>query len=121
MKNLKNIALLLTMSLVMLSCQEDEAPPQAPAIAEFEGVYVTETSHWGEYFSPLVITQEGKLFIAEHEIVFEFDELTGQLIFDSHEIKNTTAKGNIVFTKKVDGRLQFGGTINPRPQDGPVS
>ena len=107
MQNLKNIALLLIMSLVILSCQQDEVPPQAPAIAEFEGVYVTATSHWGEYFSPLVITQEGKLFIAEHEIVFEFDELTGGLIFDSHEIKNTTAKGNIVFTKNVDGRLQF--------------
>jgi hypothetical protein len=42
-------------------------------VAEWAGVY------WGAYYSHLIITTEGKLLIAEHEIDFEFHEAENRL------------------------------------------
>lgn len=123
MKTSKTLLLLLVLSLAFFSCEKTEVTPdvQLPAITKWAGTYTTATQWWGTYYSPMVITDEGKLFIAEHEIEFEFDEVTNQLSFGWHDIKAQRAKGSITFSEKVDGRLQFSGSINPRAQDGPVS
>jgi len=120
MKNLRNTLSLLFLSILILSCEKNEEVPAVPALAEWANVYNAETQWWGGYYSPLVITAEGKLFISEHEIEYEFDASEKRLTFDWHDIKDYRAKGNIVFSMKVDGRMEFSGSINPRAQDGPV-
>ena len=125
MKTLRIVPMLLLLtSVFLISCEDEEVAPPAPpppAISVWEGVYVTETSFWGTYYSPLVVTSEGTVFIAEHEIQFTFDETSNVLTFDWHDIKNQRAKGTITFSAKNDGRFQFAGSINPRAQDGPVT
>jgi hypothetical protein len=120
MKKLKITLSLLFISILIFSCEKNEDDPPLPSITEWANIYNTETQWWGAYYSPLVITADGKLFIAEHEIEFEFDVSENRLTFDWHDIKEYRAKGNIVFSKKVDGRMEFSGSINPRAQDGPV-
>ncbi len=86
-------------------------------IGKFAGLYKTMTHWWGEYFSPLIVYPNGRVTLAGMEIIYSFDPDKRQLTFDWQTISGTIAKGNITFIK---GTEDFSGTINPRPQDGPV-
>lgn len=82
--------------------------------------YNTSTHWWGGFFSPLIIHNNDTLDIAGQRLNFDYDSLTNRLTFDWQDIKDTKAKGDIVFSS--NGTLfNFSGSINPRPQDGPVS
>jgi hypothetical protein len=87
----------------------------------WQGSYVTETQWWGAYFSPLVIEEDGKMYIADTEIDFTFDPVNEKLSFDWHEIKTTKALAEITFSEQTWKTPEFSGRIRPRPQDGWVS
>ena len=86
----------------------------------YDGVFVTETQWWGQYFSLLEIEKTGEVSIAGTDIEYTYDHSTQTLSFDWHEIKTTQAKGKVVLFGLDEDRKGFYGSINPRPQDGPV-
>ncbi len=87
-------------------------------ICKFAGLYNTETHWWNGYFSPLIVYPNGRVTIAGIEIIYTFDAAKNQMTFDWQVISGTIAKGTITFNS---GDNSFSGSINPRPQDGPVS
>jgi hypothetical protein len=94
-------------------------PP--PSIqSAWRGTYITSTEYWGDTFSPLVIGDDGEVSVAETVVVPTYDAATSTLSFDWTAIKSTKAKATIHFTKDSAGKVTFSGSINPRPQDGPV-
>ena len=113
----------MLLSILFISCDKEDdevTPPETPAVAEWAGVYNTETQWWGGYYSPLIITADGKMFIDQFEIDYEFDQGENRLTFDWQDIKEYRAKGNIVFSVNDADEMVFSGSINPRAQDGPV-
>lgn len=88
--------------------------------AVWSGEYLTQTSFWGSYFSPLIILEDGRATIAGEEVALNFDPETLQLSFDWTDIKTTKAKAAFVMDDDLPAD-DFSGSINPRPQDGPVS
>lgn len=93
-------------------------PPVEPP-TEWAGSYVTETQWWGGYFSPLIIGTDGKLTVAGQAISYSYDPETSTLSWDWQDIKTTRAKASFSFAGSGPSR-SITGTLNPRPQDGPV-
>jgi outer membrane protein assembly factor BamB len=89
-------------------------------LTRWAAAYITDTWYWGTYFSPLVVNPDGRVTVAGVTLTYAYDSLTSTLSWDWQAIKDTTAKGSIQFRPSPDGTRGFTGTINPRPQDGPV-
>jgi hypothetical protein len=88
-------------------------------ITQWAGEYSTNTHWWGGYFSPLLIQSDGTVSIAETLIHATYNSAGRRLTFDWTPINTTTAKASIQFADSPGGKV-CSGTLNPRPQDGPV-
>ena len=96
------------------------AAPTPPALpTAFAGIYLTDTQWWGGYFDPLLIDANGAVSLAGVTLPALFDPAASRLTWDWTDMKDTRTTGNIILSGDGDARA-FSGTINPRPQDGPV-
>ena len=91
-----------------------------PFFSDWVGYYTTDTGWWGGFFSPLIVRRDGTINVAGTVINPSYDAATSTLSFDWTAIRTTQAKATIRFSKDNTGKTRFSGSINPRPQDGPV-
>ena len=82
------------------------------------GAYRTDTQWWGSYFD-LSVNTDGTVTVGDRPIAFTYDRATGKLTWDWQPIRDTRARGEITFSRGPGG-VTFQGSVNPRPQDGPV-
>lgn len=92
-------------------------PPSRPTA--FAGIYLTDVQWWGGAFDPLIIDVSGDVSLGGAPLRAVFDPATSRLRWDWTDMRNTRTRGDIVFAGSP-GDWTFYGSINPRPQDGPV-
>jgi hypothetical protein len=88
-----------------------------PITVKWQGTYYTDCDHWGAYFSPLIITAEGKLLIANTAVDYSYDERTDELNIKHFETADSNTSGKITFVMK-EGCRSFNGYLYPRIGDG---
>lgn len=101
----------------------DRIPIAGPAIAQYAGVYGTNTDFWGDTFSPFTINVDGTISVGSGSSVVNlqpvYDSRNGSVSLDWVAFKTTTFKAGFGIAG-TGANIKLSGGLNPRPQDGPV-
>ncbi|KAK5454973.1 hypothetical protein LTS15_005693 [Exophiala xenobiotica] len=99
-------------------------PIARPALAQFAGVYRTDTQWYGDFFSPLIINQDGTISLGPSgkrcRIAPQYDSAAGSVFIDWTSYKDTRFTTRFSITGSGSA-ISLSGGLNPRPQDGPVN
>ncbi len=88
-------------------------------VAAWAGTYITKSSWWGDFFSPFVVFSNGKVMIKSYELIYTYDQVKNQLIWEPQVINGLKVSGNITFSSRPGGNSFFTGAYQPYDGSGP--
>jgi hypothetical protein len=92
---------------------------ESSRIGRWAGVYFTQTEWWDIYFHPLLVQENGDVYLRDTKLTCTFDDATDKLTIPPHRIGEARPMGWVKFSKSSDGRNSFSGVLHPQEGDGP--
>ena len=99
-----------------------QIPIDGAPIAQYAGIYFTNTDFWGNIFSPIVINDDGVMTMGNDAVVisYTYDVLHNAVNIPWQPYHGTTFTCFFGFTGG-GSNITMSGTLDPRPQDGGLS
>jgi phosphatidylserine/phosphatidylglycerophosphate/cardiolipin synthase-like enzyme len=99
-------------------------PIGRPALAQYAGVYATQTQGLGDFFSPLIINQDGTVSIGpssqRRRTNARYESAGASVSIDLTDFRDK--RFTATFSLHGTGQsINFSGTLKPRPQDASVT